>query len=141
MAQARIAWSWPLVLGLVLACSPAAHPRTQPGGPRLSAELVAYGQPEQHLCILRIPRREGEPAWQGAFTDGSPEILQTEDLPGQTLLKWPVASGRMATLTRKPYQLRIQNGKQAFEVTLTFTSEGRDFVAKFLLQLIAAGVR
>ena len=47
----------------------------------------------------------------------------------------------MATLSRKPYHLRIQNAKQSYEVTLTFTSAGREFTARLLLQLIAAGVR
>lgn len=141
MAQARTAWSWSLVLGLVLACSPAVHLHTQPDGPRLTGELVAYGQPEQNLCILRVPRREGEPAWQGAFTDDSTETIQTEDLAGLTLMKWRITPDRMATLTRKPCGLRIQDGKQAFKVTLAFTSEGRDFAARFLLQLIATGVR
>ncbi len=141
MPPARIAWPCILVLPLVLACVPAVYPRTQPDGPRVSAALVPYGQPEQHLCILKIPRQEGEPTWQGLFTDGSRDILQAEDIPGLTLLKWPVTPDRMATLTRRPYHLRIQNGKQAFEVTLTFTSAGRDFTAKLLLQLIAAGVR
>ena len=141
MAPARTGWPWGLALGLAMACAPAVHPRTQPDGPRLTGELVAYGQPEQHLCILRIPRREGGAAWQGRFTDGSTEVIQTEDLAGLTLLKWRIAPDRLATLTRKPYQLRIQNGAQTFEVTLTFTSEGRDFAAKFLLQLIAAGIR
>lgn len=124
-----------------MACAPAVHPRTPPDGPRLSAELVASGLPERRLCFLTIPRQEGEPAWQGLFTDGSPEIIQAEDLPGQTLLKWPIAPDRMATLTRKPYQLRIRNGKRTYEVTLAFTSASRDFTAQFLLQLIAAGIR
>ena len=141
MTQARTAWPFALVLCLVPACTPAAYPRTQPGGPRLSADLVAYGQPEQHLCLLRIPRGEDEPTWQGRFTDGSTEIIQAEDIPGLTLLKWPVHPDRMATLARKPYHLRIQNAKQSYEVTLTFTSAGREFTARLLLQLIAAGVR
>lgn len=140
MTHARTAWSCALVAGLTLACTPAAHPRTQPDGLRLSAKLLAYGQPERHLCLLSIPRQVGEPAWEGVFTDGSTEIIQAEDLPGQTLLKWPITPDRLATLTRKPCQLRIRNGKQTYEVTLAFTSAGREFTAKLLLQLIA-GIR
>lgn len=135
----RYSWATlaPLIVILSFACTPAVYTQTNPGGLDISGELIKYGEPETHLVILSIKRRDHALAWKAEFEDGTDENIVAEDIPGLTVLKWKVDKERMKTLTIKPYKLRIYNGGVAFATTVSFNSAGRDFSGQLLANVIA----
>ncbi len=121
---------------LLLACAPAVYTHSTPRGLSVSGDTIKYGDPETTLVSLTIKRQEGEPSWKASFTDGTTSEIVAEDIPGLTILKWKVEKDRLKTLTTQPFGLIVKNENQSYELTVAFSSAGRNFTGQLLVQVI-----
>ncbi len=122
---------------LLLACAPAVYTHSTPRGLSVSGDTIKYGEPETTLVTLSVKRQEGGSSWKASFTDGTASEIVAEDISGLTILKWKVEKDRLKTLTKEPFKLTIKNGDISYDVTVSFTSAGRNFTGQLVVQVIA----